>query len=785
MAGPTSDLSIPVLLSATPGWDPMDHLTIERTASTDGVTTLGLVGPIVAVVGPERFPPTVLRIPISQEDLSGVDPYTLRIFRLEPGTAESSPLWASGLARGLGYAWAKITAPGRYFAVGLPRDPILRERLEVLGRALALAPISTNEERRALFQSLVVEPLERTPPEWLQALREAAAADELATSPDPGSLVGVPRTGGGGVGPIPLPQHATVDQYLTAARRVAAASDSLPEQTLLAAALPDRVRPRVDLAAVAAAPANWWMFHGDPEHSGVVTESHLSTMTIGMLRPRRRLVLDGPIVSVPAVVDGTIYVGVANSSLAAAGRGGSLYAIDLLSGVIRSRFTFNTPQFGGARQGLAGIACTPAVANGRVYFSGQDGKLYCLNAFTLAPIWVTDMRHADPLHHQPVTHQVAAEGWCSPLLVDDRLYVGWGENESNAFGFLYCLDARTGDVLWLFCTTLFPGVDENQPNVLPRSAVGLFPLPAQFRVAPDPVFRGGSPWSSCAFDAASGRVIVGTGNVLPQNPLPQPPYSLSVLSVDAVTGGSPRFFQPSNLDNYRPDDDDCDIAASPMVFSRGRQRVVAVGSKNGSFFLLDAATMAPLARRQLLPRIGGNGGFPGDKGRAVRNIDPHPLQPNGERRTENFYGTFSCPAAHAGLQRIFVGLGGFAFGVGTPGIDSVSTPFLRALNWTDLTDAWTTVEGPDRVHRYVTPRPPMYSTPGEAGFSSPVVVNDLVFVSTTRPALYCFDADTGLAVWSAPGFGPPIPNSYTLGPAIYGDFLVVGSPNVGLLIYSL
>src|SRR5262249_18830834 len=109
----------------------------------------------------------------------------------------------------------------------------------------------------------------------------------------------------------------------------------------------------------------------------------------------------------------------------------------------------------------------------------------------------------------------------------------------------------------------------------------------------------------------------------------------------------------------------------------------------------------------------------------------------------------------------------------------------RALDWNDLADTWLTETGLDGVSRYVVPVPPMYTTPGEAGFTSPVVVNDVVFVTTSRPALYALDAETGLGLWLAPGFGGSAPNSFTLGPAVFGDFVVVGSAALGLMIYSL
>jgi len=73
----------------------------------------------------------------------------------------------------------------------------------------------------------------------------------------------------------------------------------------------------------------------------------------------------------------------------------------------------------------------------------------------------------------------------------------------------------------------------------------------------------------------------------------------------------------------------------------------------------------------------------------------------------------------------------------------------------------------------------MYATP-EAGLSSPAVVNDVVFITTSKPGLYALDAATGLCLWSASG----LTGDFVLGPAIYGDFVVVGAGNM-LDIWSL
>jgi outer membrane protein assembly factor BamB len=88
----------------------------------------------------------------------------------------------------------------------------------------------------------------------------------------------------------------------------------------------------------------------------------------------------------------------------------------------------------------------------------------------------------------------------------------------------------------------------------------------------------------------------------------------------------------------------------------------------------------------------------------------------------------------------------------------------------------------------------MYAVPGESGLSSPAVVNDVVFCSTSIIGLYAFCAHDGTLLWQHQlgeqtggmngGYG------YCLGPAIEGKYVVAGGlvfgRNGGVLhIYSL
>jgi hypothetical protein len=73
------------------------------------------------------------------------------------------------------------------------------------------------------------------------------------------------------------------------------------------------------------------MYHGDAAHTGFVSDSKLNTGTVASsnFQTLFTLELGGPILSVPAVTDGFIYVGLANYHAAQGGNGGALHKIDI------------------------------------------------------------------------------------------------------------------------------------------------------------------------------------------------------------------------------------------------------------------------------------------------------------------------------------------------------------------------------------------------------------------------------------------------------------------------
>lgn len=514
---------------------------------------------------------------------------------------------------------------------------------------------------------------------------------------------------------------------------------------------------------------NWPIYHHDAQHTGNAVCSDISRATVAGLAFRHTVVLNGHVIAAPAIVDGKVFVGSSISSRGPGPYGGTLYRIDLATGMIERQFSFVTAPGQGAGQGETGIGGTPAVVGGKAYFSCLDGQIRCVDANTFALLWATDLRNPSVTQNQPVSNPVA-ETWSSPLVANGKVYVGSGEGEAGAWGFVYCLDANTGKVLWLFSTNQFTNGVDNAPNVVPSSTVGgaIPPGYVGFSVLPDPASKGSSVWSSCAFHAGLNRIFVGTGNAIPDVPLPDALYGSGLLALDASTGAFHGFFQPATSDCYRPNDVDADVPCPPTLFTRPAQEVVTFGSKMGAVYLIDPANLNVLARRQLLPKDGVGNPLPA--------VDSH-VGPG-----ENLWGVFASPAVDPVYQNVYYGLGGYG------GVDATSTPFLRICDWNTLADSWPVVVGPDTVTRYSSAAPPMYVS-SESGLSSPAVVNDLVFVSTGNPtagstSLYAFSTSNGLLRWSAPAFVAKTDNPYCLGPAIHGNFVVVGAGSQ-INIYSL
>jgi hypothetical protein len=163
---------------------------------------------------------------------------------------------------------------------------------------------------------------------------------------------------------------------------------------------------------------------------------------------------------------------------------------------------------------------------------------------------------------------------------------------------------------------------------------------------------------------------------------------------------------------------------------------------------------------------------------------------------ENFSGVFNTAALYPGSTdnpqtisaRFFIGMGGPNYHNASPGIDFNSTPFMRAIDFESkqLVDAWPMDQGDPPKYLNASHideangiTAGMYTIAGECGLSSPAVVNDVVFCSTSKVSIYAFAVSDGKLLWwddlgmQTDGFNGGY--GYCLGPAIWKNYVVAGA----------
>ena len=173
------------------------------------------------------------------------------------------------------------------------------------------------------------------------------------------------------------------------------------------------------------------MFRGDAAHSG----SYAGSVPRQFHRIKWKFPTGNRIVSSPVLSDKVLYFG---------GDDGNVYAVDAATG--RQIWKRST---GGP------VPSTPAVVDGVVYIGSYDGKFYALDARTGQLKWKfrTDGERrfeAKGLHGMQPKTQTIADAFdvflSSPVVAQGAVYFGSGD------GHVYAIDAATGEQRWKFKT---------------------------------------------------------------------------------------------------------------------------------------------------------------------------------------------------------------------------------------------------------------------------------------------------------------------------------------------
>jgi len=193
-----------------------------------------------------------------------------------------------------------------------------------------------------------------------------------------------------------------------------------------------------DTATAPDGTTGWPFFGGSTGSYGTATGQYPSDIRTSLWD----FLADGPMTGSPVVVDGKAYFGTFT---------GTLYCLDVNS--VTEDWTFKVN---------ARILSTPAVVDGIVYTGADDGNIYALNATTGEIIWT---RPAGGISQGPL-QTAAIQLNPSPIVYNDRVIVGAQD------GNLYCLNAKTGQVVWLTQVSTIKNGMGGTASIVPNDLLG-------------------------------------------------------------------------------------------------------------------------------------------------------------------------------------------------------------------------------------------------------------------------------------------------------------------------
>ena len=173
------------------------------------------------------------------------------------------------------------------------------------------------------------------------------------------------------------------------------------------------------------------MFRGDASHSGIYATDRAPALD----RLLWKFKTGAKVLSSPAVVDGTVYVGSADRIV---------YALNAANGSVRWQYKTR-----------GAVNSSPAVSAGVVYVMSADGNLYALDATEGKLKWqfatAGERRFTAPgIHGASPRTELMPDPFdvflSSPAVVAGTVYFGSGDHH------VYALDAASGTLRWKFET---------------------------------------------------------------------------------------------------------------------------------------------------------------------------------------------------------------------------------------------------------------------------------------------------------------------------------------------
>ena len=347
-------------------------------------------------------------------------------------------------------------------------------------------------------------------------------------------------------------------------------------------------------------PGDWPTYHGHLSGNRHSELSQINTVNVAQLGAKWMYpIADSNRLEVtPVVVDGVMYVSMANQA----------YALDARSG--RQIWHYSRPLTKGVI-GDAGTAINRGVAvRGNTVFMVTDhAHIIALHRLSGELLWDTEM--ADYRKHYGATS--------APLVVKDLVLSGTSGGDEGARGFVDAYKASTGERVWRFWNMPAPG------EPLSETWVG--------RAMEHGCVDG---WLTGTYDPSTDLIYWPTGNPCPDYNGDERKgdnlYSSSVLALEPQTGKLRWHFQFTPHDLH-----DWDATETPMLIDaefRGRARKLLVqANRNGFFYVLDRVTGEFLLGEPFVKKLTWASGI---------GSDGRPKLMPGQEPTDQ--GTRTCPS---------------------------------------------------------------------------------------------------------------------------------------------
>ena len=297
-------------------------------------------------------------------------------------------------------------------------------------------------------------------------------------------------------------------------------------------------------------PQNWLMYSGNYAGHRFSALDQINTSNAASLVPKwaYQTMAGGKFETTPLVVDGVLY---------GTGQEDRVFALDARSGrpiwqYQRALPVDIKPCCGRVNRGMA-------ILGDKVFVATLDAHVLALDAKTGAVVW--DVESAN--------HAKGYSFTLAPLVIKNLVLVGVSGGEYGIRGFIDAYDATTGARKWRFYT--IPGPGE----------------PGHETWEGDSWKIGGSPaWITGTYDPATNTTFWTTGNPSPSNRgegrAGDNLYADSLVALDADTGRLKWYFQFTQHDEH-----DYDATQVPVMIDDGDRKLIAQANRNGFFYVLD------------------------------------------------------------------------------------------------------------------------------------------------------------------------------------------------------